>query len=107
MELALSEFDSVDHLPNRILLCGGGSSLKRVVEGIEQAASGTKTYRSQNDRAYSSSSRLIGRHRRYDGRCCGPYVYHGDEVLRVGYDTMVSSQDANGLMDKVNRLLKI
>ena len=28
-------------------------------------------------------------------------------LLRVGYDTMVSGQDANGLMDKINRLLKI
>ena len=28
-------------------------------------------------------------------------------LLRVGYDTMVSNQDAHGLMDKVNRLLKI
>lgn len=28
VELALSEFDKLDHLPNRILLCGGGSSLE-------------------------------------------------------------------------------
>lgn len=31
VELALSEFDSVDHLPNRILLCGGGSSTEIIV----------------------------------------------------------------------------
>ena len=35
VELALSEFDSVDHLPNRILLCGGGASLERLVEALE------------------------------------------------------------------------
>ena len=34
VELALSEFDSVDHLPNRILLCGGGASLARLVERL-------------------------------------------------------------------------
>ena len=27
VELALSEFDSADHLPNRILLCGGGATV--------------------------------------------------------------------------------
>src|SRR5690606_16358115 len=36
VELALSEFDSVDHLPNRILLCGGGSSLRQLVDALEK-----------------------------------------------------------------------
>ena len=34
VELALSEFDSVDHLPNRILLCGGGASLTKLVDAL-------------------------------------------------------------------------
>ncbi|OYW41694.1 hypothetical protein B7Z28_02280 [Candidatus Saccharibacteria bacterium 32-45-3] len=34
VELALSEFDSVDHLPSRILLCGGGASLKKIPEAL-------------------------------------------------------------------------
>lgn len=34
VELALSEFDSVDHLPNRILLCGGGASLAKLVDAL-------------------------------------------------------------------------
>lgn len=36
VELALSEFDKLDHLPNRILLCGGGSSLDVLVETLKQ-----------------------------------------------------------------------
>ncbi len=35
VELALAEFDKLDHLPNRILLCGGGSSLDKLVEQLE------------------------------------------------------------------------
>jgi len=35
VELALSEFDSVDHLPNRILLCGGGASLAKLVTALQ------------------------------------------------------------------------
>lgn len=30
VELSLSEFDELDHLPNRILLCGGGSGLPEI-----------------------------------------------------------------------------
>ena len=36
VELALSEFDSVDHLPPRILLCGGGASLKKLVTALHE-----------------------------------------------------------------------
>ncbi len=34
VELALSEFDELDHLPNRILLCGGGSALPEIKEAL-------------------------------------------------------------------------
>lgn len=34
VELSLSEFDELDHLPNRILLCGGGSALPEIKEAL-------------------------------------------------------------------------
>jgi cell division protein FtsA len=37
VELALSEFTKLDHLPHRILLCGGGSSLEMLVDRLETA----------------------------------------------------------------------
>ena len=107
VELALSEFDSVDHLPNRILLCGGGSSLKRVVEELNKQ-------RWYKDLPFTKrpSVQLI---KPFDvvgivdttGDAADHTFITAMGLLRVGYDTMVSSQDANGLMDKVNRLLKI
>jgi cell division protein FtsA len=36
VELALSEFPQLDHLPHRILLCGGGSSLDLLVQQLEE-----------------------------------------------------------------------
>lgn len=36
VEVALSEFTKLDHLPRRVLLCGGGSSLDSVVDELEQ-----------------------------------------------------------------------
>lgn len=35
VELALAEFNKLDHLPNTVLLCGGGASLDLVVERLE------------------------------------------------------------------------
>jgi cell division protein FtsA len=35
VELALTEFNMLDHLPNLMLLCGGGSSLEQLVDRLE------------------------------------------------------------------------
>lgn len=35
VELALGEFDKLDHLPHRVLLCGGGSSLDPLMDKLE------------------------------------------------------------------------
>ena len=38
ISLALEEFTRLDHLPNRILLCGGGSSLQLIRDELSQGA---------------------------------------------------------------------
>ena len=37
VELALAEFTKLDHLPHRLFLCGGGSSLDLLMDRLEQA----------------------------------------------------------------------
>lgn len=37
VELALGEFNKLDHLPHRVLLCGGGSSLDILMEKLEDS----------------------------------------------------------------------
>lgn len=36
VELALSEFERLDHLPNRILMCGGGASLEMITDELSR-----------------------------------------------------------------------
>lgn len=36
VELALAEFPQLDHLPNRLFLCGGGSSLDMLMDSLEE-----------------------------------------------------------------------
>lgn len=38
VELGLSEFEGVEHLPNRILLCGGASALPEIKEALSTSA---------------------------------------------------------------------
>lgn len=37
VELGLSEFNKLDHLPHRVLLCGGGSSLEMLMDELSQS----------------------------------------------------------------------
>jgi cell division protein FtsA len=38
VELALAEFTKLDHLPHRLLLCGGGSSLEMLMDSLEKGS---------------------------------------------------------------------
>lgn len=107
VELALSEFDSVDHLPNRILLCGGGASLSALVAALSE-----KDWYKQLPFTKKPSIQLI-----HPSDVIGITDETGEVsdhtfitamgLLRVGYDTIVGSSDADSIKDKLNRILKI
>jgi cell division protein FtsA len=107
VELALSEFDSVDHLPSRILLCGGGASLEKLVEALEHEnwykdLPFTKKPHVQ----HIKPSDVVGI---VDttGEITDHTMITAMGLLRVGYDTIAVDAGEHGLMDKVNKLLKI
>ena len=107
VSLALSEFDSVDHLPNRMLLCCGGSSLKRVVEVLqEQQWYKDLPFTKRPSVQLVKPSDVVGITDK-TGDATDHTFITAMGLLRVGYDTIVGNQDGNGLMDKVNRLLKV
>ena len=109
VELALSEFTKLDHLPNRILLCGGGSSLEMLMDSLEgsewhkglpftrkpvvqhikpeEVVGITDSTGSVNDHTYITAMGL----------------------LRVGMDTLTSgvAEGDNTLRNKLNRILRV
>jgi len=108
VQLALSEFDAIDHLPSRILLCGGGSSLDALVTKLK---SGDWT----DDLPFSRKPSVQHIH---PEDVIGVVDTTGDVsdhtfitamgLLRVGYDTMVDvAQPDGGVRNKLNRILKI
>lgn len=107
VELALSEFDSIDHLPNRILLCGGGSSLVKLVSTLEDSAwHKDLPFTRKPTVQHINPAEVIGV---VDttGKVTDHTFITAMGLLRVGYDTLVGSGDNDSIKDKFNRLLKI
>ncbi len=107
VELALSEFDSVDHLPNRILLCGGGSSLAQLVDILSTAEWRKELpFTKKPTVQHINPDEVIG-----VTDTTGDVTDHtfitAMGLLRVGYDTLVGSGEGDSLKEKFNRLLKV
>lgn len=107
VELALGEFNNVDYLPNRILLCGGGSSLKQIAEALARRSwPDDLPFTKKPTVQYIKPAEVSGIIDK-TGAISDHTFITAMGLLRVGYDTIIGSQDAHGLMDKVNNLLKI
>lgn len=107
VELALSEFESVDHLPNRILLCGGGSSLKKLVDALEGAEwHKDLPFTKKPTVHHINPNEVIGVTDTTGGITDHTYIT-AMGLLRVGYDTLVGSGEGDSIKEKFNRLLKI
>ena len=107
VELALSEFDSVDHLPNRILLCGGGASLEKLVDALGKAEWHRELpFTKKPTIHYIQPSDVLGI---IDstGVVNDHTFITAMGLLRVGYDTLIGSGDADTIKEKLNRILRI
>jgi len=107
VELALSEFDSADHLPNRILLCGGGASLTKLVEALKQQDwHKDLPFTKKPTVHYIHPSEVIGI-TDSTGIVSDHTFITAMGLLRVGYDTMIGSSDNDTIKEKLNRILRI
>lgn len=107
VELALGEFDSADHLPNRILLCGGGASLNKLVDALKTqdwhrdlpfTKKPTVHYIKPADVVgITDSTNLVTDHT----------FITAMGLLRVGYDTIIGNSGSDTMKDKLNRILRI
>lgn len=107
VELALSEFDSVDHLPNRILLCGGGASLARLVEDLKtEDWHKNLPFTKKPTVQYIKPGDVIGIEDT-TGAVTDHTFITAMGLLRVGYDTIIGSGEGDSIKEKLNRILRI
>ena len=105
--LALSEFDAADHLPNRILLCGGGSSLNKLVESLKGSDwhKGLPFTRKPTVQLIKPAD-VIGIDDQ-TGMASDHTFITAMGLLRVGYDTIIGSSGSDTIKEKLNRILRI
>lgn len=107
VQLALGEFDAIDHLPNRIFLCGGGASLTKLKKALEDQDwyKGLPFTRKPTiERIHPSQVQGIIDE---TGEVNDHTFITAMGLLRVGYDTIVGSTDSSSIKDKLNRMLRI
>ncbi len=108
VELALSEFDQLDHLPQRVLLCGGGSSLKMIPDRLKN----TKWYKDlpftkQPTVQHIQPSQVVGIEDKTESVNDHTYIT-ALGLVRVGIDTLGQGSDSDGsIRSKIDRMLKV
>ncbi len=109
VELALAEFNKLDHLPHRLLLCGGGSSLEMLIKKLEDG---------QWYKNLPFTKKLIVQHIQPDevvgitdttGGDASDHTYiTAMGLLRVGMDTVNSgaAPGESSVKDKLSKVLR-
>ncbi len=107
VELALDEFESVDHLPNRILLCGGGASLTKLVDALSKRDWYKDLPFTKRPTVQHISPKDVAGITDTTGAVNDHTFITAMGLLRVGYDTIIGSSDADTIKEKLNRILRI
>ncbi len=108
VELALSEFDRLDHLPNRILMCGGGASLDMIADEL----SSTDWYKSlpftRKPVIHHISPSQVSGINDQTGTVQDHTFITALGLLRVGLDTLGQADPTKkSIKDKFNSILSI
>jgi len=107
VELALSEFTNLDNLPNQIYLCGGGASLKMLVDALADRRWFTELpFTRRPVVQYITPNHVVGIVDSTDQLADHTYIT-AMGLLRVGADTLgVFDADSGSIRDRLNKILK-
>jgi cell division protein FtsA len=108
VELALEEFDRLDHLPNHILLCGGGASLELITKTLAESEwfSGLP-FAKKPQVQLLNPSHVVGIKDK-TGVVADHTFITAMGLLRVGLDTLLQyDSPATTIKERLNRILKI
>lgn len=109
VELALSEYTELDHLPHKILLCGGGASLGELTTVLNETNwYGELPFTRRPSVAFISPEQVVGI-RDSTGRVADHTFITAMGLLRVGLDTIDQGTTTltDSLKNKFDRILSV
>jgi cell division protein FtsA len=109
VDLALSEFDKLDHLPNRLLLCGGGSSLDEMVDRLENTPWYKELPFTRKPTIHHIQPQQVAGIIDRTGTVTDHTFITAMGLLRVGLDTLGQGNPGQGgsIRQKIDRMLKV
>lgn len=110
VDLALGEFNKLDTLPSRVLLCGGGSSLDQMIDLLEQTAWYKELpFTKRPSVSHIQPQQVVGIVDR-TGTVTDHTFITAMGLLRVGLDTLGQNdvnRPAGSVREKIDRMLKV
>jgi cell division protein FtsA len=110
VELALGEFNNLDHLPHHLLLCGGGSSLEMLTEKLGDTNWYTDLpFTRKPTIQLIQPSQVVGMTDK-TGKVNDHTYITAMGLLRVGVDTLAQSTDqasTGSLRQKIDKMLRV
>lgn len=110
VELALGEFTRLDHLPHRLLLCGGGSSLTMLTDKLQQSNWYTQLpFTRKPIVQHIQPEQVVGIVDR-TGAITDHTFITAMGLLRVGLDTLHQQEGVSSttsIRDRIDRILKV
>ncbi len=107
IELALSEFNKLDHLPYRMFLCGGGSSLDLLMEKLE----GSEWYKTlpftRKPTVHHIRPDQVAGIKDMTGKVSDHTFITAMGLLRVGMDTQQFTGATESIRDKIDKMLSV
>jgi cell division protein FtsA len=109
VELALQEFTQLDHLPNRFLLCGGGSSLDMLLDRLDESDWYRQLPVTRKPVVEHIEPDLVVGMVDTTGEVNDHTFITAMGLLRVGLDTMQqdASDNVHSIRQKIDRMLRV
>lgn len=105
IDLALGEFTKLDHLPHRIFLCGGGSSLDLLMHRLEQTQWHKNLPFTRKPTVNHIKPGQVAGIVDNTGKVNDHTFITAMGLLRVGIDTLQFSSGGGSIRDKIDKML--
>ncbi|MEI9914026.1 MAG: cell division FtsA domain-containing protein [Candidatus Saccharibacteria bacterium] len=107
IELALGEFDKLDHLPHRMFLCGGGSSLDMLMDKLEQSSWYRSLPFTRKPTVHHIRPEQVAGIKDKTGKVNDHTFITAMGLLRVGLDTSQFNDASDTIKDKIDKMLSV